>query len=287
MKLYTFSVQPAQAGTPLNALARKALPQVPERCLRTAFDQRDVKMNGVRVPRDTLAQAGAEIKIYLSDDCPTQSPEILYEDAQLLVVQKPVGISCEVDAHGGLTLGEWLMQQEGKRFTQTPMPCHRLDNQTDGLLLMAKDPSALLYMQQAFRERQVHKKYVCLVRGTPEPPEAMRTAYLCKDAQRARVQVHETPSPGALTIRTGYRVLSAGEIARLEITLLTGRTHQIRAHMAFLGHPLLGDDLYGDRAFNRAHHARRLMLTATELTFSVEGAFAYLNAMHFQIQPKF
>ena len=103
----------------------------------------------------------------------------------------------------------------------------------------------------------------------------------------ARVRVLDRPAAGALPIRTEYRVLAGGDVSRLEVTLHTGRTHQIRAHLAHIGHPLLGDDKYGDRDFNREHHAKRLMLTATELTFDMESELAYLNAMQFRLSPKF
>ncbi|HNW86566.1 MAG TPA: RluA family pseudouridine synthase [Candidatus Limiplasma sp.] len=279
MILKTFNLPMALSGGNLYPAVRRMLPQVAERRIREAFDRRDVKMNGVRVKRDTPAIAGAEIKIYLSDEGLTHSPEILYEDASLLVVNKPIGLSCEPDGKGGLTVGEWVYQTSEGRLLQTPMPCHRLDNQTDGLLILAKNEQALRLMQQAFYRHQVHKCYQCLVKGAPTPPSAVRTAYLLKDAERARVRVLDRPVPGALTITTEYQVLESGETSRLKVTLHTGRTHQIRAHMAYLGHPLLGDDQYGDRAWNREMRAKRLMLCATELSFSVEGEFSYLNAL--------
>ena len=287
MKLETFMLPDVPIQGKLYPAIRRMLPQVPERFIREAFERRDVKMDGVRVARDAVARSGAEIKIYLSDDCYTQSPEILYQDDHLMVVYKPVGVSCEADHKGGQTIGEWVFQSANGRLRQPPMPCHRLDNQTDGLLLLALDEHTRALMEQAFHDREVHKKYVCLVRGQPILPEAVLDAYLLKDALNASVQVLDKRAPGAVPIRTGYRVLQGGGVSRLEITLFTGRTHQIRAHMAHIGYPLLGDDKYGDRAFNREQHAKRLMLTATELTFTLDGELSYLNDMRFSISPKF
>lgn len=287
MIVETFMLPENETRGKLYPIIRRMLPQVPERFIRDAFERRDVKMNGTRVKRDAETIPGAEIKIYFSDDCPAHSPEILYEDENLIIVNKPAGISCEADGKGGLTIGEWLQQCYPDRLRTVPMPCHRLDNPTDGLLILARDEHTLALMEQAFHDRRVHKKYVCLVRDEPYPPEATLDAYLVKDAINAQVRVYDHPVAGAQPIRTGYHVLIGGNVSRLEITLYTGRTHQIRAHMAHIGYPLLGDDKYGDREFNRAHHAKRLMLTATELTFEVEGELSYLNGKRFTLKPKF
>lgn len=287
MRLETVMLPETLPVPRLYALLRRMLPHVGDAALRQAFDRRDVKMNGVRVRRDVEAQPGATVQIYLSDECVCRSPEILYEDERILIVNKPIGISSDADDQGGPTIGEWLEQAGNGRFVTPPMPCHRLDNPTDGLLVMAKDENTLAAMQKAFHDRQVIKRYQCLVRGEPAPAQAMLSAYLVKDARKACVRVSDAPSHGALPIRTEYRTLLAGEVSRLEITLHTGRTHQIRAHMAHIGHPLLGDDKYGDRDFNREHHAKRLMLTAVELCFQLTGELQYLNELHLRLTPKF
>lgn len=287
MILKQFTVPDALDGAKLAAIVRRMLPLVTDVCIREAFARRDVKADGKRTPPDAQMRAGAEIAVYLSEGCETAAPAIIYEDERLLVVNKPAGISCEADEKGGLTIGELLKGTYPERFAAPPMPCHRLDNPTDGLLLLAKDDKALHLMEQAFRERRVHKRYQCMVKGVPSPAHAVLDAFLCKDAASATVTLTNRPVRGALPVRTEYEVLAAGEVSRLLITLHTGRTHQIRAHLASIGHPLLGDDKYGDRAFNRAHKAKRLMLTATELAFTLEGELSYLNAKHFVLEPAF
>ncbi len=287
MKLYTLTLPDTiPAGKLYPALCR-LLPQVPEARIREALDRRDVKVNGVRAGRNAETVPGAEIKLYLSDGCPVRSPEILYEDENLMIVHKPAGVSCEPDEKGGATIGEWLYRAHADRLASVPVPCHRLDNPTEGLLILARNEDTLRLMEKAFEERRVNKTYQCLVKGTPEPPAAELRAYLLKDARAACVRVLDHPADGALTILTDYRVLEAGEVSRLEVTLHTGRTHQIRAQMAHIGHPVLGDDKYGDRAFNRARRAKRLMLAATELSFDLEGPLAYLNERRFSISPGF
>lgn len=275
------------AGQTMQTALRRTLPELPERELREAFVRRDVKANGARVSRDALAAGGESIAVYLPDRCAAYRPRILYEDASLLVIDKPSGLCCDVDELGGPTVGEWLQDAFPGRFATCPMPCHRLDNPTDGLLLLALTPQALAAMELAFRERRVHKRYTCLVKGVPTPAHAVLNAYLIKDAAQAQVRIAAVPIPGALPICTEYDVLEAGPVSRLAVTLHTGRTHQIRAQFAHIGHPLLGDDKYGERAFNREHHARRLMLTATELSFTLEGEYAYLNPLRFTLPPRF
>ena len=134
----------------------------------------------------------------------------------------------------------------------------------------------------------MEKRYECLVRGEMRPPAATREAYLIKDAGNAKVRVITHGTPGALPIATQYETISFdGTISRLRVTLLTGRTHQIRAHMSFLSHPLLGDDKYGDRALNKRLKASSLKLCACELVLHPGGKLSYLDGKMFSIPAPF
>ena len=142
-------------------------------------------------------------------------------------------------------------------------------------------------MEEAFRQRRIRKRYLCLTKGTPQPDHAVLRAFLTKDSEKALVRITRKEQPGSLPIVTEYTVLEPGPCARVEILLHTGRTHQIRAQMAAIGHPLLGDDKYGDREFNKRRRARRLMLCAAELRFELDGEWAYLNDLRLSISPEF
>lgn len=290
MKQHTFDIPPHAQGGKLYAYARRMLPDVPEYVLREAFQKRDVKVDGQRVNMSAAVVPGAHVQIYTRDVQPKESIiPIVYEDEQVLVAAKPSGISCEADPKGGRTLPQLLHAQmlQTNPAAEEPLLCHRLDNPTEGLIVLAKSAAAQQALQNGFRQRRIRKEYTCIVRGTPDPPHRVLRDWLIKDARRAEVRIVPTERPGAKNVITEYTVLQSGECAKLRILLHTGRTHQIRAHMAFIGHPLLGDDQYGDRAFNRAHKARQLMLCSSRLHFELEGDFSYLNAHSFTCTPSF
>lgn len=290
MKLYTLSVPANVQSGRLLPFVRRMLPEVPEYIIREAFQKRDVKVNGQRVGMDAALEPGTEVRIYARDSQPkaVEIP-IVYEDENVLVVIKPAGISCEADAKGGKTLAQLLHEQMKQKDAHSvqPLLCHRLDNATEGLIVLAKNEAVQQELQDAFRNRQIHKEYTCVVKGTPKASHSILSHWLYKDAKQARVRVVAEERRGAKNIVTEYTVLEKGPLCRLRINLHTGRTHQIRAHMAFIGHPLLGDDQYGDREFNREHKCRKLMLCATRLNFALEGRLSYLNSKTFACKPSF
>ena len=289
MKRYIATIPIDIRPTRLFPLVRRMLPELPDHVIREAFEKRDVKMNGARVGKDEAACPGAVLQLYTRHEAETKPPEILFEDTNLLIIRKRAGISCEADAKGGKTVTEWVGEALRKQepTATDPLLCHRLDNQTDGLLLLAKQERTQAALEAVFQNRQVHKVYACLVKGTPVERHGWLKAYLTKDAEQSRVRVSSHPGPGAREILTEYEVMEPGAVSRLRVTLHTGRTHQIRAHLASIGHPLLGDDTYGDRAFNKAQKAKRLMLCATELWFSADGELSYMKGKHFSILPTF
>ncbi len=247
------------------AVAR-LFPDMPAHAVREAFRARDVKIGARRLSPGDMVRPGDTLTVYCAEAFGALALDIVSEDGEYIIINKRQGVPVQ---------GAGSVEAQLTRCAGAPVfACHRLDVQTGGLLLLAKTDAARDEAERAFRDHALEKTYRALVRGRPSPDEAVLDAFLVKNARAATVRVLDTPARGALPIRTRYRVIREdakggmppdGGISRLEIGLITGRTHQIRAHLAHIGHPVLGDDKYGDRALNRAHGARRQRLWATRL----------------------
>ena len=294
MALKEFIVPSTVSGMRVSDYLREILPDLSESTIRKLFADRDVKLDGIRVSRDRALESGQVIKVYIPDRKDSTvssfpSFSIVYEDDDILLVNKRSGISVEKDAHGGVTLSDLCAEYTSRKNPDSspPAACHRLDNKTCGLCLFAKNPRSLDILQNVFRERTLEKYYICLVRGIMKPCRAECRAWLVKDPLRSKVRITDHPEPDAKPIITGYEMLDAGPVSRLRIHLITGRTHQIRAHLAALGHPVLGDDLYGDRDFNHREKARSLKLCAVSLKLYTNGRLPQLDGRDFSIDPPF
>ena len=289
MACYEWIVPQAADGQRIDACIRRFLPEILPQTLRASFQRRDVKLDGKRVKPDARVSEGQKVLVYCMENA-APPVEVVYEDDDVLLINKRAGVSVEPDEKGGASLCELahrhLLLKDSA--APAPVPCHRLDNQTCGLILFAKNAHAEQVLLRAFKDRTLDKRYICLVRGMMKPPAATCKAFLLKDAKAAQVRILDHPAPGARPIITEYETLEAGPVSRLKVHLITGRTHQIRAHMAALGHPLLGDDVYGDRAFNRAQKVQgKLMLCAASLTIETGGELPQLDGRTFTINPPF
>lgn len=283
-------------GLMLSQLLVQTAADVPMWAIKEAMKKRDVRVDGVRISGDVRVHAGQEIRVFWpkavvsgkQQEKTLPVPEIVFEDEHILLMNKPQGLQSQNEDNplagdSALTRVLAYLKSKGEN-TDCVHLCHRLDVQTGGLLLFVKNDEAFESAVQAFSERSFQKFYTCRVKGCPAKREAVMHAYLRKDAQISRVSVTDYPARGAMEIVTGYRVLQGGEHALLEVELITGRTHQIRAHLAHIGHPILGDDKYGDRQLNRSLGVKRQQLWATRLVFHADGALAYLNGRSFSIK---
>lgn len=238
------------APTPINRYLTRAFPALPGWLIRDTLKKKDVRINGIKSGADAVIKAGDELALYIDDKYFTKPLQIIFEDDRLLVIEKPAGIPVDADQ---ANIGSDTMLTRIQKHCPGAQLCHRLDTGTGGVLIAAKTEDALSEMTEAFRgHHDLVKKYQCLVAGKPEKPEAKLRDYLIKDANASKVRIVRSPQPGALTVETHYRLLdSKNGVSLLEVTLITGRTHQIRAHLSSVGLPLLGDDKYGDREANR------------------------------------
>ena len=269
---------------PLEKYLRLAWPMLPARILRDALKRRDVRVNGVKCGAGAAVKGGDALALYIDDRWLSPEPDILFSDDRLIVAVKPQGLPVDVDRDG---IGaDTLLARLRRRWPEAGL-CHRLDAATGGIVLAAADGAVLEQALEAFRDHSgVRKQYRALALGSFAQREGTLDAFLAKDARRGEVRVLHKNVPGAKPIRTRYRVIGQREngLAELALEPVTGRTHQLRAHMADFGHPLLGDDRYGDRAANRKHQCNRLCLWHEKLTVSPDSPLADYRGRVFEAE---
>ena len=255
------------AGQRLDKFISKTLKTLPQSLLYKAIRTKKIKVNRKRAEPGTVLQAGDSVLCFLSpeffdekyenDPFLTLTPDlcIVYEDGNVIVCDKRPGLLCHPDDHGEqITLIEHIkayLYRKGEYDPENensfvPSLCNRIDRNTGGLVIAAKNAAALRDMNEMIRQKTVSKFYLCAVHGIPQPPEATLTAYLYKDTKNNTVTVYDKPKQGRVKIVTGYKVLKKKDgNSLLEVRLFTGKTHQIRSHLSYMGHPLLGDGKYG------------------------------------------
>ena len=297
------------AGQRLDRFLAKAVPLLPASLAQKYIRLKRIKLAGKRISRDTRLNEGDVLQLYINDeffDTPSQdnayltvaAPKlnIVYEDENLLLVDKRPGLA--VHPHDGAEYGktlidhiqaylyakhEWRPREEN---AFTPALCNRIDRNTGGIVIAAKNAEALRILNQKIKDREIDKRYLAIVEGTPKPKEGVLKGYLFKDAVKNRVFVTDTPQAGSKSCETRYRVLqSKNGLSLVECELVTGRTHQIRAQFAHAGHPLLGDGKYGklDKRYTRTYQA----LYSYQLTFRFTtdaGCLAYLDGRQFRVE---
>lgn len=280
--MFKHSLTAGEDGLLMNILSRE-LPLLPARAVREALKKKDIKVNGVRAGENVAVLQGDKIDLFT----PVAMREIpvLYEDEDCLIVNKPSGLNTDNNLRSSFSLLSWAKERAGEDERMALV--HRLDNQTGGLVVLAKNPAAEEALKDMFKGRQLLKQYECLVIGEMPKKTAVEKAYLIKDNEKGRVRVYADEVPQSREIVTEYTVLKPGAVSRLSVTLHTGRTHQIRAHLAFLGHPVLGDEVYGQRDFNRKYKAGELKLCATTLAFYKDCPVPGLRGKRFSVEPLF
>jgi 23S rRNA pseudouridine955/2504/2580 synthase len=276
------TVAPDQGGQRIDNFLLRHLKGVPKTLIYRILRKGEVRVNKGRIKPDYRVQAGDEIRIPpirrtqdekrppSSRSVNALSDRILYEDERLIIVNKPAGMA----VHGGSGVSHGVIEtmrhwRQDLHFLEL---VHRLDRETSGCLILAKKRSALRQLHELLREGEVEKRYLALVKGAWTHGRQRVELSLQKNVLRSGERMVHVNEEGKASIST-FQPLSVGKLASLmEIHIETGRTHQIRVHAAHLGHPLAGDDKYGDKDFNRQMHAlglSRLFLHARSLAFNL------------------
>lgn len=301
-----------EAGQRLDKLLAKYLSEAPKSFYYKMLRKKNITLNGKKASGSEKLVQGDSVKLYLSDETiekfsgktfrvQTKRPEkldILYEDENLLLLNKPVGMlsqkAKETDDSAVEHLIRYLLDTgqltEQNLKTFRPSVCNRLDRNTSGILAAGKSLAGLQEMSRFFKERTIGKYYLCLVLGRIEEESSIK-GYLCKEEEKNHVRIYQDERPDSVRIETEYRPLVFGkDVTLLEVHLITGKTHQIRAHLAAHGHPIIGDYKYGLRKINdmyqKEYGLKSQLLHAWRIEMpKSEGTLHYLSGKKFIAFP--
>ena len=302
-----FKINKNDAGQRLDRFIGKAVPLIPESLLQKSIRLKRIKLNGHGAKRDTRINDGDIIQLYINDEFferPTEENsylkvgvprlDIVYEDENILLVDKKPGVLCHsagkwdyntlvanIQAYA-YQQGQWRPHEEN---SFAPALCNRIDQNTGGIVIAAKNAEALRILNEKIRDREIDKYYLCVVHGKPKPASGKLEGYIFKDAVKNQVYVSDVSKPGAKLAVTQYRTIATKDgLSLVECRLFTGRTHQIRAQMANAGNPLLGDGKYGSLRQNKPFGELYQLLYSYRLDFAFEtdaGSLTYLCGRKF------
>jgi len=240
-----------------------------------ALRKKDIRINDIKVNSNVFLQTGDSVKIFISDEFLFKQNHCnfnkVYEDDNILIIDKPA----EIEVTGSNSITSILKKQYA--YIE---PCHRLDRNTTGLLIFAKSKDALDILLQKFKNREIEKHYKAMVYGIPNIKSQTLEAYLFKDNKKALVYISDTPQKGYVKIVTSYKVLEKNiekNYCILDIQLHTGKTHQIRAHLAHIGYPIIGDGKYGINKINKQFGYKTQQLCSSYIKFNFKTDAKILN----------
>ena len=304
-----FVIGSNDAGQRLDRFVGKTVPLLPGSLAQKYIRLKRIKVGGKSAKRDYKLSAGDVVQMYINDEffeppheknaylrITSPSLDVVYEDENILLVSKQAGILCHDDDgsdYSSLILrihaylhekGEWRPHEEN---SFRPALCNRIDRNTSGIVIAAKNAESLRIINEKIKRREIDKYYLAVVHGTPKPQSGRLDGYIFKDSVKNIVLVTKDRRPGSKTAAAEYKTIATdGTLSLLECRLITGRTHQIRAQLAHIGHPLLGDGKYGSERRNKHYGEKHQALCSYKLVFSFitdAGALQYLDKSTFRL----
>ena len=270
----------------LNKVILERVPNINYPTFCKLLRKKDIKINGKRINKDILVYENDKIEIYLPKELEETKINLdkVYEDENILVINKPA----KIEVTGSNSLTEII----NKQYTNCefkPQPCHRIDRNTTGLVLFAKNKEALEILLEKFKKHEIEKHYLALIYGIPNKKEERLEAYLFKDQKKSQVYISDTFKKGYQKIITKYTILEKREdnTALLDVEIETGRTHQIRAHLSHIGYPIVGDGKYGKNEINKQFSKKHQMLCSYKLKFNFRtesGILSYLKGKEIELK---
>lgn len=300
------TIKDNEAGQRLDKLLAKYLKEAPKSFLYKMLRKKNITLNGRRATGNERLETGDKVKLFLSDETiakfsgsrriqlTKESLIILYEDKNILLINKPAGMLSQKASDADVSAVEHVISYllrtgqltEEELCTFRPSVCNRLDRNTSGIIAAGKSLKGLQELSRMFKDRSLGKYYLCLVGGRVNEPSFIR-GYLTKDERTNKVRITDAGTEGGTPIMTEYRPLkTGGNVTLLEVHLITGKTHQIRAHLASSGHPILGDYKYGDTRLNNRYQAEygltHQLLHAFRIVFpKLQGGLSNLSEKEF------
>lgn len=276
-------VNEKQNNKKLDKVLLDYFPNLKQNTFYKALRKKDIRINEKRISENMVIHTGDKIQVFICDELLENKPSfsIVYEDEFILVVDKPSNL--EVTGVSSLT----SMLKETYSFIE---PCHRLDRNTTGLILFAKTQEALDILLEKFKHHEIEKHYLATVYGILPQKQARLEAYLFKDKKKSMVYISKIPKKGYQKIITSYQVIkenSKNNTSILDINLETGKTHQIRAHLAHIGYPIIGDGKYGKNEINKCFSQKTQLLQSYSIKFhftTFSGILEYLNGKEINLK---
>ena len=304
----SFTINTNDADQRLDKYLTKSFPNLPKALMYKYIRTKRIKVNSKRAEISTRLKVGDVVDLYINDEFFERPPEkfdfmsasnkidIVYEDENILLLNKKAGLLCHPDDREYIdtliTRVKRYLYEKGSfnpndSLSFTPALVNRIDRNTTGIVIAAKNADALRILNQKMKDRELHKYYLCIIHGVLNKKTGILRGYLTKNEDKNLVKVHKEKQDGSKEISTKYKVLAERKkYSLVEVELLTGRTHQIRSHFASIGHPLLGDGKYGTNALNKKSGYKKQCLCSYKLEFDFStdaGILNYLNNKSFTI----